>query len=138
MEFKGDIIITDPCYIINENNTDDWSKCKFGANMQAIGIKKSIVKSTEFGDWSCKTLSDKGDILGEFCADAGLVGVFLLDEILAYNPKFDLHTTKKWTTTLIKGFEGEIKIKHRGTKENKYVSVIGKGNINFYTSQNWL
>lgn len=29
MKFKGDIIITDPCYIIKDNS-DDWDKCGWG------------------------------------------------------------------------------------------------------------
>lgn len=29
MKFKGDIIITDPCYIIKEDS-DDWNKCGWG------------------------------------------------------------------------------------------------------------
>lgn len=30
MKFKGDIIITDPCYIIKKDSDDDWSKCGWG------------------------------------------------------------------------------------------------------------
>ena len=26
MEFKGDVIITDPCYIIKDNENNDWKK----------------------------------------------------------------------------------------------------------------
>lgn len=29
MKFKGDIIITDPCYIIKKDS-DDWDKCGWG------------------------------------------------------------------------------------------------------------
>lgn len=32
MKFKGDIIITDPCYIIKK----DWRKCDYGDNMAAL------------------------------------------------------------------------------------------------------
>ena len=52
-----------------------------------------------------------------FCADAGLVSVFLLDEILKYNPAFDYHINKKWTTALIKDFNGTVKFV---VKEVKY------------------
>ena len=70
--------------------------------------------------------------IGDFSADTGMVAVFLLDEVLKYNPDFDYHINKKWTTTLIKDFDGEI---------NYYVDseddarIIGVGNINFFTSQ---
>lgn len=40
--------------------------------------------------------------IGGFCADAGMVAVFLLDEVLKYNPNFDYHINRLWTTTLIK------------------------------------
>jgi hypothetical protein len=140
MKFKGSIIITDPCYIIKEGDNNDWDKCEHGSNMQAIGIKTFIVKDTEWGDWQCKTNSDNGNVIGQFCADAGLVGVFLLDEVLAYNPSFDLHKTKKFTTTLIENFEGEVEIIHKDTGvfelgELSRVSVVGKGNVNFHTEQ---
>lgn len=183
MKFKGDIIITDPCYIIDRDKDDDWDKCGYGERMQVFGINTFLTSSTEYGDWSCTTVRDEpktekfidelneeylkffadynneavyensknrqlmleeykanreskikanADIfLGEFCADAGLVSVFLLDEVLKYNPKFDYHTNRPWTTTLIKDFDGEIEITHRGEE----VSVVGKGNVNFYTTQ---
>lgn len=189
MKFKGDIIITDPCYIMRRNDNgsgrDDWDKCQYGSNMEALGIKTFLTSDTEYGDWSCTTMKDckesqaliekynenyaklwnahndpkgkneeliktleaernaleesgKEFMLGQFCADAGLVSVFLLSEVLAYNPDFNYHTEKKWTTTLIKNFDGDIEITHRGEGDEREVSVVGKGNINFYTTQTGL
>ena len=49
-----------------------------------------------------------------------------------YNPDFDYHINREWTTTLIKDFDGEI---------NYYVDdeddahIIGVGNVNFFTTQ---
>jgi len=189
MKFKGDIIITDPCYI----DTDDsklWDSSSFdifsGYGLSVFGFTKYFWESTEYGDWSCTTLlsgekaektiselnemymkffsdynnkdvwkskeirkqmheaytakrakveKDSGIILGNFCADSGLVGVFLLDEVLKFNPKFDYHITKPWTTTLIKDFDGKIEM---GRDKEDGVSVIGEGNINFYTTQSGL
>lgn len=37
MKFKGDIIITDPCYIIKKDS-EDWRKCDYGDNMAALGL----------------------------------------------------------------------------------------------------
>ena len=83
--------------------------------------------------------------MGELFADTGMVGVFLLDEVLAYNPDFDYHINRPWTTTLIKDFEGTVELKLKRKKRNrKYeglndiddsVQVIGKGNINFLAGQ---
>lgn len=242
MRFKGDIIITDPCYIMKEDKTpypdlndyvqgvtgstafqdytkeqkeqyktyekltdkywedhrknDDWGTCNYGDNMEVLGINTYLTSSTEYGDWSCTTIKDDEKskelvgkmnehylkffheynftgktneekeklseqfqkeraefntsdlVLGHFCADAGLVSVFLLEEVLKYNPDFDYHLNNLHTTTLIKDFDGDIEITHRKTngvseeldeeytEESDYeISVIGKGNVNFYTTQ---
>ena len=131
MKFKGDIIITDPCYIIrkeNELTDDDWDACDWGDNMGVLGLTHSISRSTLYGDWSCTVYnSDTHEKLGEFCADAGMVAVFLLDEVLKYNPDFDYHINRPWTTTLIKDFDGDVIFE---VVENE-VRVVGKGNVNF-------
>ena len=151
MKFKGDIIITDPCYIIKDN-TDDWTECCCGDYMENLGIKNYMCRDTIYGDWSCTTFnSDTKEVLGKFCADAGLVAVFLLDEVLKYNPDFDWFESKSWTTTLIKDFDGDVRFEvvhkegvyeedtkwwKKGDKwEDDSLKVIGTGNINFETHQ---
>lgn len=158
MEFKGDIIITDPCYIMRAEHhgtkpitKNDWGACNYGQHMEVLGIQTYLSSGTIYGDWSCTTFnSDTGETLGEFCADAGMVSVFLLDEVLKYNPDFDYHIKRPWTTTLIKNFDGEITIELTSflldndcydSEEDFYdeeIRVIGKGNINFYTTQTGL
>ena len=199
------IIITDPCYIINEHEDkkpkwkdypelaeisprtkfsdytpeqtiaykeyskaydefnakyDDWSKCSYGENMEALGITNYICRDTIYGDWSCTTYNtDTKEKLGKFCADAGLVAVFELDEVLKYNPDFSQWIkTHNWCVTVIENFTGNInfEIVHQSgvytkddefeingkiyckegeTWENDEIQVIGKGNINFFTTQ---
>ena len=156
MRFKGDIIITDPCYIMRQDHYDeDEEKCNGYENMEKLGINHYLVRDTIYGDWSCTTYnSDTKEEIGEFCADGGMVAVFLLDEVLKYNPNFDLYNTRPWTTTLIKDFDGEVEfevIRTEGVYEddteyhkkgdtwvNKALHVIGKGNINFETRQTGL
>lgn len=157
-EFDGDIIITDPCYIIRAEHhgtkpltKDDWATCEYGENMEALGIHTYMTRGTLYGDWSCTTYnSDTKEPIGEFCADAGLVSVFLLDEVLKYNPDFDYHINKLWTTTLIKDFKGtvqfvvihtegvyddETKYHKKGEKWEDYsVEVVGHG-INKVTNE---
>lgn len=100
--------------------------------MEKIGIHNCITTETLYGDWSCTTFEkDTNEVLGEFCADAGMVGVFLLDEVLKYNPKFKEYLEKDWVVTLIKDFDGEVTF----SEKNNEVSVKGEGNINFYTKQ---
>ena len=162
MEFDGDIIITDPCYIIPDGSHEDWRKCNFGYKMELLGINKYMTRDTLYGDWSCTVYNtDAKEEIGEFCADAGLVSVLNLSEVLAYNPDFDYHINKKWTTALIKNFKGTVQfivkqIKGRyeydsgwckkGDEWEEYqVEVVGHGinkvtgePINFVGKQTWL
>lgn len=142
MEFNGDILITDPCYITKTH--DDWLTCDCGSDMEKLGISHYMTRDTLYGDWSCTTYNlDTKEKIGEFCADAGLVSVFLLDEVLKYNPDFDWYESRPWTTTLIKDFKGTVEfvVKYRDgyykdeTKYHKkvehweeyYLEVIGHG-----------
>lgn len=218
MEFKGTIVITDPCYIIKDTNDrlkeagidikfpsysddkdiseyqrevnayralvdpyDDWKTCEFGSHMERLGFSSFISEPTIYGDWSCTTwyipgtdienqienlnqinkdiwnaieeygneseqyaiLRDKYDSivedtekLGEFCADAGLVAVFLLDEVLKYNPDFSKWIEEHpWCVTVIPDFEGDVK--YHIDKDGD-AHIIGRGNINFFTTQTGL
>lgn len=150
MKFKGDIIITDPCYIMRDEDfenvanedigkMDDWEICEYGSNMERLGFKNYLTSDTEYGDWSCTTYKEgTKEKLGSFCADAGLVSVFLLEDVLKYNPKYDDYIKNPHSCTLIKDFDGDVEISHKPFEDDgdeTEVSVIGKGNINFYTAQ---
>ena len=136
MEFNGTIVITDPCYIIKAkhhgtipNTNDDWNACNYGKNLDKLGITHYLSESTQFGDWTCDVITTKDKtIIGEFCADSGMVAVMLLDEILAYNPEFDYHIKAPWSTTVIKDFKGHVFIE---PQENSGVTVVGRGNLDF-------
>ena len=123
MEFDGDILITDPCYIMRAEHhgttptaEDDWNTCNRGFDMEKLGINHYMTRDTLCGDWGCATYNlDTKEKIGEFCADAGLVSVFLLDEVLKYNPNYDWYITKPYTATMIKDFKGtvEFSVKHQ-------------------------
>lgn len=192
MQFDGDIIITDPCYITKDRDTsgrpkwddfmsresytdadlaaeglteeqirelkereffpqykkmreacdkwdrehpDDWEVCNYGSQMKKLGLKTCITNRTIYGDWGCTTFEkDTKNVLGKFCADAGMVGVFDLAEVLKYNPSFDYHINKPWTTTLLKDFKGEVYIEETRAKDDTYIRVIGEG-INKVTGE---
>jgi len=110
MEFDGDIIITDPCYIIrklDEITNNDWAYCNCGSHMEVLGINHYMTRDTLYGDWSCTTYNtDTKEKIGSFCADAGLVSVFLLDEVLKYNPYYKYEND--WSVTYIKDFKGTV------------------------------
>lgn len=165
IELDGDIIITDPCYVMRDEDDisdDDWRWCDYGKNMQILGFKKYLSANTIYGDWSCITIdSDTGEVMGTFCADAGMVGVFLFDDVLRYNPKFNKHIVYPQAVTVIRNFKGTVQIVidytegtykensvcHKaGEKwENYSVHVIGKGidsttgeTVNFETMRHGL
>lgn len=136
----------------NMKYADDWTKTGCGADLSIIGLSKWLSSDTLYGDWSCTTFdADTKQPIGKFCADSGMVAVALLDEVLKYNPKFDYHTERPWTTTLIKDFDGKVdfEVVHtegvyedttewhkKGDKwEDDSLIVVGKGNINFRTTQ---
>ena len=76
----------------------------------------------------------EGEDIGVFCADAGLVGVFLLDEILTYNPDWKSWIEEHpWCATIIENFYGEVE--YYIDKVNGEAHIVGTGNINFYTAQ---
>lgn len=129
--FKGDILITDPCYVLR--NIDE-NKVRY------------IERDTIYGDWSCKTYDiDTKEILGRFCADSGMVAVISLDDVLKLNPNFDDYKNE-YAYTVIRNFDGYVYFKvnnfvyeHKGEKCVDYdVQVVGKGNVNFITSQTGL
>lgn len=110
VEFDGDIIITDPCYVVSYEHgitDDDWRTCDYGDSMEKLGINHYMTRDTLYGDWSCTTFNtDTEEEIGSFCADAGLVSVFALDEVLKYNP--DYKYIDDWSVTYIKDFKGTV------------------------------
>lgn len=125
--FEGDILITDPCYI-NQLHPDPerakgfWdyftgqSFDKFKVDKTYLflyGLYSTLIGRTIYGDWSCTTYMkhEGGDIdIGRFCADAGLVGVFLLEEVEKFNPNFSQWLVRhQHCGTVISGFNGVVK-----------------------------
>lgn len=197
--FDGDILITDPCYILKKEEPrdystaprykdyvthenlsdypvesreekinamyeehhayekakrqweidhpykDPWHDCNYGYRFEIFGIKHYMTRDTIYGDWGCTVFNtDTKESIGEFCADAGLVSVFLLDEVRAYNPEIDEWIKNHdWCATVIKDFHGDV---HFRVYEEEFeyegkickdhsVRVEGFGNINFVGCQ---
>lgn len=129
--FSGDIIITDPCYIIPSSIKNEVGYY----HLEEVGFTKYLCHSTLYGDWSCHTFNrDTKEILGEFCADAGMVGVFLKDEVLKLYPNFE-KDYRSHCYTLIKDFQGTVQFQ---MLDESTIIVKGKGNINFETRQTGL
>ena len=100
-----------------EEREDDWEKCVCGEAMEELGLKTFIVCSTIYGDWSCTTYNSlTKEKLGEFCADSGQVGIFLMSEVLEYNPDLNL---PEHCATIIKNFNGHVRVNKKNN--GKYV-----------------
>ena len=146
--FNGDIVITDPCYLIPDDRPADWEACAHGDEMEALGIAHYLCRVTLYGDWSCEVFKGTGSRLwypqapekkiGEFAADACRVGVFYLREILRYNPAFDFHINKPWCACLIKGFRGSVKIVTKVDPDgDESMHLIGIGSKSFFTRESY-
>ena len=132
MFFKGDIIITDPMYIIKSE--EDWQCCEYGQNLESIGISTYItsINGDEIG--SDVVSLDEYKKIGDFCSDSCAVTVMLLNELRTYNSDFDKNL-EKHCYAIVKNFEGEIEllemVEDDGTDQRLY--FFGKGNMNFRT-----
>lgn len=154
MKFNG-TIITDPCYITDKfdyiNNT-----------MDSHEFTHYLMRNTIYGDWSCTTFrtnedpkemidkvmkaeaSGKDDDIdlyriGEFTADAGMVGVYLLEEVLKVNPKFsDFIKDKPYCVTVIDDFNGDVDIIVDDNFDTVHVVGVSNNGDNFYTLQTGL
>ena len=132
VHMKGDIIITDPCYVIKDELWSDFLEKAFwkdpSTSFKWLGFKEGIIADTLYGDWGC-TLFKVKDIeaaknaiknetsykdienAGGFCADAGLVCVLYLDDCLNHNKeKVEDLLTKNWCAAVIKDFDGDVYI----------------------------
>ena len=158
MYFKGNLVITDPCYIkswkankLMERSTiyGDWSCMVYPGTME---------ENDSFEEWSekylnffnqynfCKLGEDekkklqdefnefkdkwkKEKIIGQFAADSGMVALFDYDTLSDEDKEFV--NTKTWCAAVINDFDGDVTFEVVG--EN--VHVVGKGNKNFFSVQ---
>lgn len=125
-------------YISKSTIYGDWSCSTYQTKEEPKEFMESILRilndNLENGEDSEDWIPYEGEYIGEFCADAGLVGVFLLDEILAYNPEWKSWIEEHpWCATIIEDFEGEVE--YYIDKVYEEAHIVGTGNINFYTAQ---
>ena len=127
-------------YISKSTIYGDWGCTTYQTEEEPKEFLESILRvlndnleNEEYGDDELP-IPNEGKAIGRFCADAGLVGVFLLDEILAYNPKWESWIKEhSWCATIINDFDGEVE--YYIDKVNGEAHIVGTGNINFYTAQ---
>ena len=129
--FSGDLAIIDPCNIIGENDYD-FLRSYHAFEMDILGFKKFILRDSLYKTWSGVTYNtDINEPIGMFSTNGRRMGVFLLDEILKYNPKYDEHLKSSSRATFIKNFEGMVQFvvtRYNGIEKNDFaVNVVGHG-----------
>lgn len=132
MYFIGDIIITDPMYIVKSE--EDWHRCEYGENLKALKMS-TYITSGNGDELASDVISlDTPKRLGKFGSDSCMVSVMLLSEVRQYNFDFDKELDKH-CYTIIKDFDGEVQLFEMEEYDDngQRVYFIGKGNKNFRT-----
>lgn len=132
MYFKGDIIITDPMYIVKSE--EDWHRCEYGENLEALKIV-TYITSGNGDEFASDVISlDAPERLGEFGSDSCMVSVMLLSEVRQYNFDFDKDLGKH-CYTIVTDFDGEVQLFEMEEYDcnGQRVYFEGKGNKNFRT-----
>lgn len=79
VQFNDDnIIITDPCYLLSDDQWDEYlNKEMTGVTLveyfKSLGFTKVVGGDTGVGDWCNEIKDSKEVILGQFTADAGML-----------------------------------------------------------------
>ena len=132
MYFNGDIVITDPMYIVKSE--EDQHRCEYGEKLEALNIF-TYITSGNGDEFASDVISlDTPKRLGEFGSDSCMVSVMLLSEVRQYNSDFDKDMGKH-CYTVIKDFDVEVQlIEMEECGDNgQRVYFMGKGNKNFRT-----
>lgn len=132
-------------------HASDLEKCNGGYDMEALGFHTYLCRDTLYGNWTCSITDNlTGNEIGNFCADSGRIGVFLLDEVRKYNPDFIGCLKYEDIAGVIQNFRGEIQFvieeinniydegcrcRKENNKRHDYIlHIVGNGNINFITN----
>lgn len=107
---KQNIIIIDPAYIIR--NEKDGEASRYGDNMEVLGIH--TIAGAYVGEERRRVVdAATGKTIGEHLNDSGYVGIYPLEDVLAYNPDTDTQLG-----VIINGFSGSVAVEriHDGHK----------------------
>ena len=158
---KRTIVITDPCYLKDSHSLmsrgtiyGDWSCMVYPGvfgdksnkqfewdqiyftffneyNFGGLTPEEKAAKYAEYQKQKETWL--KENTLGEFCADAGEVGIFCWDFLSEEEKKWVKE--HPWCAAVIEDFEGDVSFM---VDDNDNVHVIGDGPKPFYTVQSGL
>jgi hypothetical protein len=134
MKFQGDLLLTDPMYLIPKHKESDWelvlSEGAEKAALYLLGITDYL--SFAVGEDGRRiVVNNAGHRIGEFCWDSAFVCVCDLNQVLLYNPNF-LTLNKNYLNSfcIIRNFNGEIKVI---VDEEGTPNIVGSGDNGFRT-----
>ena len=134
MKFQGDLLLTDPMYIVKKDSGDDWnlllSEGYDHAALYLLGIQNYL--SAEFGEDTIRNvINSEGIKIGSFCSDSSLFCVCDLKQVLAYNPGFFImNAGYPDSFCVVRDFCGEILLQ---TDEDFRKNMIADGVNGFRT-----
>ena len=142
--FNGDIILTDPCYLIKDER--DKTVSNHGEYMEPLGFYTYLSERTLIGDWDCDVFQGPADSvwtpqapekkIGSFSADACRVGVFYLKDVLKYDPSFAMHITHPWCVCWLKDFKGTVNFITLPDPDGyETMLVTGSGSLDFFSRE---
>lgn len=152
-EMKADddtLIITDPCYIMREEDWDRWIGMAFSDNPIELdtylrkyhNFGEVIACDTGYGDWSNEIIElETGNCLGEFTADAGMVIVCTASDLsnYGYDKEKIEDLQERGCLTIIPNYSGDIELVYEYSSSNGKLAVIhGTSETDFsFTSKGW-
>lgn len=117
------LIITDPCYIMKDEDWDQYCNIEFGPTpigldnylRQYHNFGEVIAADTGYGDWSnTVTNSATGEVIGRFTADAGMVICCTLSDLTNYG--YDKEKLQRYIkhgcAALIPDYSGHIELSY--------------------------
>jgi len=137
--FEGDLLITDPCYLVEDSHWPVDGLCGDDIN-GAYQDNTFLTTATGGGDLNGTVTADE-DTIGEYGVDCGMFGVFNYEAIRNLEwfsqPKFD--SLPKCCFTWIMGFKGTVTVKiiKQADVDDAYgplYEIVGAGNFDWKAS----
>ena len=129
------IVIIDSAFIVKDE--DDWDETNYGTDLSKLGFDKYVTFGTGFDIFNVLTEAEYDDMSESArhygCTSnlinvpTGILGVFRYDDIMKYNPDFDLEELLDNYNCFIAGdFIGELKFYDVGN-DGEVISIVGIG-----------
>lgn len=129
------IVIIDSAFIVEDE--DDWDEANYGTDLSKLGFDKYVTFGTGFDIFNVLTEAEYDDMSESarhygctsnlINAPTGILGVFRYDDIMKYNPDFDLEELLDNYNCFIAGdFIGELKFYDVGS-DGEVISIVGIG-----------